>query len=88
MVIMRPQWPHTVDDIIKAVDGIWGVVGAIGTSGNLLRLERSLKEPTTYVITEYHGQDESRPIREEKFDSDGRDKAIKEFASQLGFDGR
>ncbi len=86
MVIMRPQWPHTVDDIVKALDGIWGVVGATGTSGNLLRLERSLKEPVTYVLTEYHGQDETRAIRESKYEAEQKDSAVSEFASLIGFD--
>lgn len=85
MVLMRPQWPHTVNDIVKALDGIWGVVGATATSGNLLRLERSLKEPVTYMLTEYYGQDEGKPVREVRYAADERDNAIKEFAVMLGF---
>lgn len=84
-MIMRPQWPHTINDIVKALDGIWGVVGATGTSGNLLRLERSLKEPVTYVLTEYHGQDETRTIRENRYEADQKDAAVREFAGLLGF---
>lgn len=88
MVIMRPQWPHTVHDIVKALDGVWGVVGATGTTGNLLRLERSLKEPFTYVLTEYSGQDESKVLREDTYGTDQREAAVKEFAQMLGFDCR
>ena len=85
MPVIRPQWPHTVDDIVKALDGVWGVVGAIAISGNLLRLERSLKEPLSYKFIEYKGTDESSPIRELQFSADERSAAIEEFASLLGF---
>lgn len=88
MVIMRPQWPHTVNDIVKALDGVWGVVGATGTTGNLLRLERSLKEPFVYVLTEYQGQDESKVVRENQYETEQRDAAVKDFALMLGFDCR
>ncbi|MBK7838912.1 MAG: hypothetical protein IPJ49_14785 [Candidatus Obscuribacter sp.] len=58
MQITRAQWPHTVDDIVKALDGVWGLCGAHGTNGNLYRLERSLHEPVIYTLTEYRGEDE------------------------------
>ena len=86
MALTRPQWPHTVDDIVKALDGVWGVVGATSTTGNLLRLERSLKMPVTYVLIEYQGQNEAKPVRESKYDAEQKDVAVREFASLLGFD--
>lgn len=86
MVIIRPQWPHTVDDIVKALDGVWGVVGAIAPSGNLLRLERSLKEPTVYRFVEYKGTDELTPLRELTYNQEERLAAITEFANLLGFE--
>ena len=85
MVISRPQWPHTVDDIVKSLDGIWGLVGATAVSGNLLRLERSLHEPITYTVTEYEGMDEHKVVRKNNYSADQKQQAISDFAKQLGF---
>lgn len=85
MAIIRAQWPHTIDDIVKALDGVWGVVGAIAVSGNMLRLERSLKEPTVYKFVEYKGTDESKPLRELSFTAAEKEAAINEFGNLLGF---
>lgn len=84
MPVLRPQWPHTVDDIVKALDGVWGVVAAIAVSGNLLRLERSLKAPLTYRLVEYKGTDENNPLRQLNFSEAEKEAAISEFANQLG----
>ena len=81
----RAQWPHTVADIIKSLDGIWGLVGATATSGNLLRLERSLNEPTTYTITEYEGDNEASVINKSTYQAGEKAQAVTEFARQLGF---
>ena len=83
--VVRPQWPHTVDDIIKALDGVWGVVGAIAVSGNMLRLERSMKPPLTYKFIEYKGTDEGSPLRELNYSTEQKDEAVGEFAKLLGF---
>jgi hypothetical protein len=85
LVINRPQWPHTVDDIIKALDGIWGVVGATDSEGNLLRLERSLSEPTSYTLTFYQGQDETSEISKQQYSAQEKSTAVALFASKLGF---
>jgi hypothetical protein len=82
----RAQWPHTIDDITNSLDGIWGLVGATSTNGNLLRLERSLHEPLAYTITEYRGNDESDVVRRETYDGKERDAAIKLFAQAIGFE--
>ena len=81
----RAQWPHTIDDIIKSLDGVWGLVGATAVNGNLLRLERSLHEPLQYVVTEYNGSDESDVIRKQVFSADKRQEAINDFAVAIGF---
>lgn len=81
----RAQWPHTVGDITKSLDGVWGVVGATDSNGNLHRLERSLKPPTTYKITEYKGEDESAIEKETHFEEPQRDEAVKQFAKSIGF---
>ena len=86
MVLMRSQWPHTVHDIVKALDGVWGLVGAIDTKGNLIRLERSLHEPLTYKITEYDGVSEEKVVSETKYESHHKEDAVKRFAHALGFD--
>ena len=86
MPVIRAQWPHTVDDIIKALDGVWGVVGAIAISGNLMRLERSLKAPLSYKFIEYKGTDENCPLRELSFNAEEKDKAVSEMAKLLGFE--
>ncbi|HEY9792317.1 MAG TPA: hypothetical protein V6D22_18085 [Candidatus Obscuribacterales bacterium] len=85
MYITRPQWPHTVDDIVKSLDGIWGVVGATDTQGNVIRLERSMSEPTTYVLTQYKGQDESDIIDKKSYTAEQKSDAVRLFASKLGF---
>jgi hypothetical protein len=84
-VLQRPEWPHTVGDIVKALDGIWGIVGAISTDGNLLRLERSLQEPTTYTLTEYNQRDESAVLKTQLYNADQKAFAVGEFARLLGF---
>jgi hypothetical protein len=84
-VLLRPEWPHTVSDIVKALDGIWGIVGAISTEGNLLRLERSLQEPTTYTLTEYKERDESAIVKTQVYTAEQKAFAVGEFARLLGF---
>ena len=84
-MLRRAEWPHTVGDIIKALDGIWGIVGAISTTGNLLRLERSLYEPTTYTLTEYKQQNEAEVLSTKNYTADQKAFAVGEFARQLGF---
>ena len=85
MLITRAQWPHTVEDIVKSLDGIWGLVGATGTNGNLFRLERSLKEPFTYTFVEFKGMDERETLRKRVYETGQKEEAIKDFAKELGF---
>ncbi len=84
-VTTRPQWPHTVEDIVNSLEGVWGLVGATGSNGNLLRLERSLHEPLVYTMTEYKGNDEADVINRQTFDAGKRDEAINTFARAIGF---
>jgi len=86
MLTTRPQWPHTVDDIVSSLDGIWGLVGATGTNGNLLRLERSLHQPLVYTLTEYEGNEEIKVIRKQTFSADEKGRAVTEFAQAIGLD--
>jgi hypothetical protein len=81
----RPYWPHTLEDILGSLDGIWGLVGATGTNGNLHRLERSLHEPLSYTLSEYRGEDESDIVRRQIYGEEQREEAIKEFAQAIGF---
>lgn len=85
MTAVRPQWPHTVDDIIKALDGVWGVVGAISVKGNMIRLERSMKAPLSYKFIEYKGPDDSSPLRTVDYSAEQKSEAVSEFATLLGF---
>ena len=85
VITNRPEWPHTVDDIVNSLDGIWGLVGASGVNGNLFRLERSLHQPLVYTLTEYKGSDESEVLSKNVFEANRRDEAIREFAQKLGF---
>lgn len=84
-MITRAQWPHTVQDIVKALDGVWGLCGAHGINGNLYRLERSLHEPVLYTFTEYRGEDESDIVKREEYALEERQTAINKFAVALGF---
>ncbi|HEY9713311.1 MAG TPA: hypothetical protein V6C72_07565 [Chroococcales cyanobacterium] len=81
----RAQWPHTIDDIVKSLDGIWGLVGAEGTNGNLFRLERSLHEPLQYTVTEYKGKEETEVLSKKTFEASERDSAVEQFAKAIGF---
>lgn len=85
-VTTRPHWPHTIDDVINSLDGVWGLVGATGMGGNLFRLERSLHEPLTYTLTEYRGEDEADVVRRQMYGREQRDEAVKEFARAIGFE--
>ncbi|HEY9719502.1 MAG TPA: hypothetical protein V6C69_18635 [Trichormus sp.] len=85
-VTTRPHWPHTLEDVTNSLEGIWGLVGASGTNGNLYRLERSLHEPLTYTLTEYRGEDESDVVRRQMYGQEQRDEAIREFAQAIGFE--
>jgi hypothetical protein len=85
MVLTRPQWPHTLEDIVKALDGVWGIVGATSTTGNLLRLERSLNDPLSYTLVEYEGQDEQKVLKTTNYTDKEKFQAVGEFARLLGF---
>ena len=85
MIITRAQWPHTIDDIHKALDGVWGLIGATGLNGNLYRLERSLHEPVLYILTEYRLSDESDIVRREEHAEGEKQVAIAAFAKAIGF---
>jgi hypothetical protein len=86
MLTTRPQWPHTVEDITKSLDGVWGLVGATGINGNLYRLERSLHQPLIFTLSEYEGNNESRVVKKQTFNADEKEAAIGEFARALGFE--
>jgi hypothetical protein len=85
MIVSRAQWPHTIDDISKAVDGVWGIIGAHGVNGNLYRLERSFHEPFIYTLTEYRLEDETDIVSREEYGSVDRQTVINKFAAALGF---
>ncbi|MBK7842022.1 MAG: hypothetical protein IPJ49_30990 [Candidatus Obscuribacter sp.] len=85
MQITQGPMAHTVDDIVKALDGVWGLCGAHGTNGNLYRLERSLHEPVIYTLTEYRGEDESDVVKREEYTVENRQQAVSAFATALGF---
>ena len=85
VVTTRAQWPHTVEDIVKSLDGIWGLVGATGINGNLFRLERSLHQPLTYTLTEFQGSEEGNVVGKHVYQAEQKNKAIKDFAKELGF---
>ncbi|MBI4534274.1 MAG: hypothetical protein HY711_10060 [Candidatus Melainabacteria bacterium] len=85
MIKTRAQWPHTIEDITNALDGIWGLVGAQGINGNLFRLERSLHQPLTYTLSEFQGHDEAKVIERKTYTALEKMEALKEFAQALGF---
>lgn len=85
MITERPQWPHTVADIEKALDGVWGLVGAVDSQGNLIRLEKSLQEPTHYILLRFAGQNEDQVVQRTQYQSENRQEAVRDFAGLLGF---
>jgi len=84
-IISRAEWPHTIDDIRKSLDGVWGLVGAQGVNGNLFRLEKSLKEPVDYKLTEYQGTNDEQVLAVRRYDGAQKEQAIQDFATHLGF---
>ena len=86
MITQRPQWPHTIEDITGSLDGIWGLVGATGTNGNLYRLERSLHQPLMYTLVEYEKSNEGKIVNKQTFTAEQKGNAVAEFAQALGFD--
>ena len=86
MISIRAEWPHTIDDILKSLDGVWGVVGAKGSDGNLYRIERSLKEPTIYKVVQYKGEDESSIVSTDEFEAEKKSDAVNKFARAIGFE--
>ncbi|MBX9693606.1 MAG: hypothetical protein K2Z81_14555, partial [Cyanobacteria bacterium] len=80
MITIRAEWPHTIDDIVKSLEGVWGVVGAKGINGNLYRIERSLKEPITYTVIQYEGESEVDIVTRSEFQREQRDEAVNMFA--------
>ena len=56
------------------------------TKRNLYRLERSLKEPTSYTFIQYEGEDESKVLGKETFESKDKESAIDSFARAIGFE--
>ena len=85
-ITIRAQWPHSVEDIEKSLDGVWGLVGATGANGNLYRLERSLKQPFIFTVTEYNGADEGDIKQKQTYSAEQRKEAVVFFAKALGFD--
>jgi hypothetical protein len=85
MFISRAQWPHTISDIVNSLDGVWGLVGATGINGNLYRLERSLKEPLVYTLTEYQGENENIVLNKSTYTGQQKDAAVNQMARALGF---
>ncbi len=86
LTIRRAEWPHTIDDILKSLEGVWGVVGAKGINGNLYRIEKSLKEPFTYTVIQYEGESEVDIVSRQEFQSDQREAAVNMFAKAIGFE--
>ncbi len=82
----RAQWPHTIEDIVNSLEGVWGIVGATTGNGNVIRLEKSLHEPLTYTLTEYQGSEEGEIVRKMVYEPVRRDDAITEFAKAIGFE--
>lgn len=60
----RPFYPHTMDDLVRAVDGGLGLVVADMPDGSLWVLKRNRKAPG-YVLTHYADTQRSRVLATE-----------------------
>ncbi len=85
MMIERATWPHTISDIYKALDNIWGVVGAYDLHNNLMRLEKSISSPITYILTSFEGNNEKKITKTESYAESQKDQAVNDFAKAIGF---
>ncbi len=81
----RATWPHTIKDIYKALDNIWGVVGAYDQDNNLSRLEKSIQSPIVYKVIRFNGCNEKQILSTNTYSEAQKDAAVKDFAQGIGF---
>lgn len=77
----RPFYPHTLDDVIRAVDGPLGLVVGDMPDGTLWVLKRNRKTPG-YVLTHYADTARSRVLATETL-LDRRD-ALNRMSAAIG----
>lgn len=81
----RPFFPHTLGDVVRAVDGGLGLIAADMPDGSLFVLKRSRKTQA-YTMTHYADTQRSAVIGRQVFS--GRAEAINHFAERIGLDER
>ncbi len=77
----RPFFPHTLHDIVHAVDGPLGLIVGDMPDGTLWVLKRNRKEPG-YVLTAYADAARSRVVSTRALDD--RRAAINAMADAIG----
>ena len=81
----RPFFPHTLGDVVRAVDGGLGLIAADMPDGSLFVLKRSRKTQA-YTMTHYADTRRSAVLGRQAFSA--RAAAINHFAEQIGLDER
>ncbi|MDP2317004.1 MAG: hypothetical protein Q8P41_29190 [Pseudomonadota bacterium] len=77
----RPFFPHTLHDVVHAVDGPLGLIVGDMPDGTLWVLKRNRKEPG-YVLTEYADTQRSRVVTIRAFAE--RREAVNAMAAAIG----
>jgi hypothetical protein len=81
----RPFFPHTLDDVTRAVDGPFGLVVADMPDGALHVLKRDRRAPGAYDLLHYADAARTRIVAQERVE--GRERALAVFAARIGLDG-
>ena len=81
----RPFFPHTLGDVVRAVDGGLGLIVADMPDGSLFVLKRGRKTQT-YTMTHYADTRRSAVLDRQTFPA--RAVAINHFAERIGLDER
>lgn len=81
---MRPFFPHTMADVVRAVDGGLGLVVADMPDGTLFVLKRSRRPPLQYQLSHYADSQRSRTLQVDTFTE--RSAALGAFAARIGLD--
>jgi hypothetical protein len=78
----RPFFPHTLDDVTRAVDGPFGLVVGDMPDGSLVVLKRDRRSPDQFELSHYADATRTRVVARDRIE--GRVAAVNAFAERIG----
>jgi hypothetical protein len=78
----RPFFPHTLDDVTRAVDGPFGLVVGDMPDGSLFVLKRDRRSPDQFELSHYADAARTRVVARVRIE--GRVVAVNAFAERIG----